>query len=273
MPAKPRGLGRGLDALLPKTDKGIQQIPIGQLNVSPYQPRKSFDEKALAELAASIADKGILQPLLVRPLAEGFEIVAGERRYRAAQRAGLASVPAVVKDLDDQATLEVAIIENLQREDLTPIEEAEAFRQLLDFGMTQAAVAKAVGKSRSAVANTLRLLQLSENARRALAEGAISPGHARAILAQPEGEREWAFRMVVERDLTVRQAEALEPTRTGGGARSSRAPRPHRALEQELSRHVATKVVIRGDERGRLELHFHSQDELNRLLEVLGFQP
>ena len=272
MPAKPRGLGRGLDALLPKSDRGIQQVPIGQLSVSPFQPRKAFDEEALAELASSIADKGILQPLLVRPVESGYEIVAGERRFRAAQKAGLASVPAVVKDLDDQATLEVAIIENLQREDLTPIEEAEAFRQLLDFGMTQAEVAKAVGKSRSAVANTLRLLQLSAGARAALSEGTISPGHARAILAQPEEARDWAFRTIVDAGLTVRQAEALDPRPREKRSRSARAPRPHRHLEEELSRHVATKVVIRGEERGRVELHFHSEDELTRLLEVLGFQ-
>ena len=275
MSAKPRGLGRGLDALLPKAEGGVQNVPVGQLRVSKLQPRRTFDEEALAELTRSVADKGIIQPLVVRPVEGGFEIVAGERRFRAAQKAGLMTVPAVVKMLDDRATLEVAIIENLQREDLTPIEEANAFQQLVDFGLTQTQVADAVGKSRSAVANTLRLLQLPEPVQDALSAGKIQAGHARAVLAQDDEHRVWAFETIVERDLTVRQAEALEPPQPhdATGTRDPRAPRPHRGLEEELSRHMATKVVIRGKEKGRVELHYHSVDELNRLLEALGFQP
>lgn len=273
MSAKPRGLGRGLDALLPKVDKGIQLVPLVKLTVSPFQPRKRIDEAAIVELAASIADKGILQPLVVRPLGAGYEIVAGERRFRAAERAGLSSVPVVVRDLDDRATLEIAIIENLQREDLTPVEEARAFQQLMDFGLNQEAVAKSVGKSRSAIANTLRLLKLPEAALQAVDEGTISAGHARAILAQPEEDRDWAFEQIVARDLNVREAEALKRPEPGDGKRRRPAARRHEQLEDDLSRHVGARVLIKGGERGRLELHFHTPAELERLLDLLGYQP
>ena len=195
---KKSGLGRGLDALLPiieeeSTDNsGIKQVDVSDLQVSPYQPRKYFDPEALAELASSVAQKGILQPLLVRPIDEGYEIVAGERRFQAAKQAGLKSVPVLVRELDNQETLEIAIIENLQREDLNPVEEAKAFKQLMGFGMNQEKVAEVVGKSRSAVANTLRLLNLPESALNALDKGDISAGHARAILSLPEEHHEWA---------------------------------------------------------------------------------
>jgi ParB family chromosome partitioning protein len=209
VPAKARGLGRGLDALLPKT--GLQQVPVDALHVSPLQPRKRIDDEGLAELSASIAEKGVLQPLLVRPSAAGFEIVAGERRFRAAMRAGLSTVPVVIKALDDRETLEVAIIENLQREDLSPVEEARAYAQLQEFGLKQDGIAKAVGKSRSAVANTLRLLKLPDEVIDALDRGAITAGHARAILAQPDVDRSWAFGQIVSRDLLSRTAAGPEP--------------------------------------------------------------
>lgn len=270
MSAKARGLGRGLDALLPKVDKGAQMVPVERLAPSAYQPRTRLDEAKVAELAASVAEKGVLQPLLVRPSGDGFEIVAGERRFRAAQRAGLSSVPVVVRELSDQETLEVAIVENLQREDLTALEEAQAYRRLLDFGMDQAAVAKAVGKSRSAVANTLRLLSLPEEARSALDAGEISAGHARAILAQPEGDRAWALAQIVRRGLTVRQAEALR--RPAEGAKRSASDGRYRELEDDLARHAGTMVRVRGGRKGRIELHFRSREELERLLEMLGYQ-
>ena len=189
-----RSLGRGLDALLPKVEKGgVEQLPLSELSVSVYQPRKRLDPEGVAELARSVAQRGVLQPLLVRPSGQGYEIVAGERRFRAAQQAGLKTVPVVVKTLDDRETLEIALIENVQREDLSAVEEARAFKQLLEFGLSQEEVADAVGKSRSTVANTLRLLQLGDAALSALDEGRISAGHARAILAQPENDREWAL--------------------------------------------------------------------------------
>lgn len=275
--AKRSGLGRGLDALLPKVERGgVEQVNLEQLHVSPYQPRKRIDPEAIAELSASIAEKGVLQPLLVRPSPAGFEIVAGERRFRAAKQAGLNSVPVIVKNLNDQETLEIAIIENLQRENLNAIEEAMAFRKLMDFGLNQEDVAKAVGKSRSAVANTLRLLQLPDAALKALEEERISAGHARAILAKPEKDQLWTLEQILLQNLNVRQAESLTrpevtpviPKRdvvvTEKGV--------FEQLEEDLSRYVGTKVKIVGRDMGRVELHFHSRDELERLLSVLGYQ-
>ena len=272
MSAKRSSLGRGLDALLPKSETGIQQIDLSALAISEYQPRKTIDPEAVAELAASIADKGLLQPLVVRPVSSGFEIVAGERRFRAAKQAGLTSVPAVVKTLSDQETLEIAIVENLQREDLSPVEEARAFKQLMTFELSQEEVAKAVGKSRSAIANTLRLLKLSSEALTALESGRISAGHARAVLAQPEGDREWALNEILSRDLTVRQAEQLE--RGSEKEKPTKSPRQsaYAAVEQDLTRQIGTKVKIKGKDKGRLELHFYSQDDLNRLLELLNYK-
>ena len=268
---KSRGLGRGLDALLPKAEAGgTRMLAVESLTASPYQPRGRFDDENLAELAASIAEKGVLQPLLVRPAGDRFEIVAGERRFRAAVQAGLSSVPAVVRAMDDRETLEVAIVENLQREDLTPIEEARAYQRLIDFGHDQAGVATAVGRSRSAIANTLRLLRLPEEAQRALEGGEITSGHARAILALPEEDRAWALERILAHGLTVRQAEALRRP-TEHAARPQRDAR-FRALEEDLARHAGTKVRVQGGKRGRVELHFRSEEELERILELLGYQ-
>jgi ParB family chromosome partitioning protein len=268
---KRSGLGRGLDALLPKAERGIQQLPLNALHPSRLQPRKRFDPAAIAELTASIAEKGVLQPLLVRPSERGYEIVAGERRFRAAKQAGLTTVPAIVRELDDRQTLEVAIIENLQREDLNPLEEARAFKELSEFGMTQEAIAKAVGKSRSAVANALRLLSLPKAALAALERGDISAGHARAILAKPAEVQEQALAIVLAKGLSVRQAEALTVS-TAKRPRRSASDGRYRALESELARHVGTRVTIAGGKKGKIELHFFSEDELERLLELLGYR-
>jgi ParB family chromosome partitioning protein len=262
-------LGRGLDALLPKT--GVQQVAVSDLKVSEFQPRKRIDSKALAELTASISEKGVLQPLLVRPTDSGFEIVAGERRFRAAVEAGLSTVPVVVKTLGDQETLEIAIIENLQREDLSPVEEARAFSQLQEFGLKQDGIAKAVGRSRSAVTNALRLLKLPEEALIALDRGKITAGHARAVLAQDEVDRLWALGQIVDRDLSVREAEALKRSSAPRSARSAGDGR-YDQLQEDLSRQVGSTVRIRGGSRGRIELHFHSRDELEGLLERLGYR-
>ena len=272
MSAKPsRGLGRGLDALLPRPEGGGRQMPIADLRVSSVQPRKRFDESAIAEMAASIAEKGVLQPLLVRPVAGAYEIVAGERRFRAAQIAGLTSVPVVVRDLSDRQALEIAIIENLQREDLDDLEEAEAFRQLLGFGLTQEEVAKSVGKSRSAVANTLRLLTLPERAAAALLDKRITAGHARAILAQEPDDRDWALEQILERHLSVRDAESLRRPKERT-PRATDADARYGALSEELTRQVGARVRVRGGRRGAIELHFHDEDELHRLLELLGYR-
>lgn len=276
MPAK-RSLGRGLDALLPKAEKerGVEQVLLSELTVSAYQPRKRLDPEGVAELARSVAQKGVLQPLLVRPAERGYEIVAGERRFRAAQQVGLKTVPVVVKPLSDRETLEIALIENVQREDLSAVEEARAFQQLLRFGMSQEEVADAVGKSRSAVANTLRLLRLEDAALTALDEGLISAGHARAILAQPEADQAWALSTVLEKGLSVRQAEGLkrrDVTETLNGASRVGEMGRYHDLELDLSRTVGTKVRVSGREKGRIELHFGSREELERLLELLHYQ-
>ncbi|HEX2561615.1 ParB/RepB/Spo0J family partition protein, partial [Phenylobacterium sp.] len=213
-----RGLGRGLSALLGEEDvrapgapapaaptgASVREIPIEFLQRNPDQPRWVFPEEQLVELAASIRDKGILQPILVRPLPEGrYEIVAGERRWRAAQRAGLAAVPVLVRELSDMQVLEIGVIENVQRADLSPIEEATAYKQLMDrFGRTQDSVAEAVGKSRSHVANTLRLLALPEGVRNYLLEGRISAGHARAIATAPNAEA--LAEEIIAKGLSVR---------------------------------------------------------------------
>jgi len=260
--------------LLPRSDGGGRQMALTELRVSPLQPRRVFDEATLAELAASIAEKGVLQPLLVRPCEDGFEIVAGERRFRAAQRAGLDRVPVVVRELSDQETLEIAIVENLQREDLNPVEEARAFRQLMGYGLTQEAVAQAVGKSRSAVANTLRLLTLPAAAQEALESGVISAGHARAVLAQRPEDRDWALQQVIGRHLSVRQAESLRrPTLGAGRGRAADRDERYAALAEDLTRFVGARVRVRGGTKGTIEMHFHDTDELQRLLELLGYQP
>jgi len=266
--ARARGLGRGLDALLPKVEQGSQRLALDQLVASELQPRREMDPAALADLAASVGSKGVLQPLLVRPRGAAFEIVAGERRFRAAQQAGLTHVPVIVRDLSDQEALEIAIIENLQREDLNALDEAEAFQQLLGFGLSQEEVAEAVGKNRSTVANSLRLLTLPDEARVALSSGRISAGHGRAILAMPGGDREWALKQIVDRGLSVRQAESLRRV----PPRQPRTGTRHSILAEELTRFAGTKVSIHGDRRGRIELHFHSEDELQRLLDLLGFE-
>ena len=274
MPGKRRGLGRGLDSLLPKVESSSNSLKISDLKVSKYQPRKNFEPEAIAELAKSIADKGVLQPLLVRKVGKSYEIVAGERRFRAAKQAGLTEVPVIIRDLTDQETLEIAIIENLQRENLNAVEEAEAFKQLLDFGLSQEEVAKSVGKSRSAVANTLRLLNLPTKARNALAKGEIRAGHARAILSKPEEQREWALQEIINNDLSVRQAENLMKSELPTVTKRSRSASDQRYAEliEDLSKHLGTKVKISGGSKGKLELFFYSTEELERLLETLGYQ-
>ena len=272
MSGKRRGLGRGLDSLLPKVESSANSLKISQLKESKLQPRKNFEPEAIAELAKSISDKGVLQPLLVRKLGKYYEIVAGERRFRAAKQAGLSEVPVIIRELSDQETLEIAIIENLQRENLNPIEEAEAFKKLLDFGMSQEEVAKSVGKSRSAVANTLRLLNLPKRARNALVKSEISAGHARAILSKPEEDREWALQQILNNELSVRQAENLQKTKDSKKPRKTASDNRYTELMDDLTRHLGTKVKISGGSKGKIELFFYSTDELERLLETLGYQ-
>jgi ParB family chromosome partitioning protein len=269
-PKPNRGLGRGLDALLPKPEPAGRHLHVDALRPSSVQPRQRFDEGAMAELAASIATQGVLQPILVRPVDGGYEIVAGERRFRAAQRAGLTTVPVIVRELSERQALELAIVENLQRDDLDDLEQADAYARLATFGLSQEEVARSVGKSRSAVANALRLLTLPEAAKQALRDGRITAGHARAILAQPSDDRGWALAQVLDRDLTVRQAEALQ--RPAVREVDAGSPGRYDHLAEALTRQVGARVKIRGGRRGAIELHFHDEDQLQGLLDLLGYR-
>lgn len=285
-----RGLGRGLSALM--ADAGVdlaaagqdpsrapapdRQVPIEKLRPNPDQPRRRFDDEALAELAQSIREKGILQPLIVRPVAgteDEFEIVAGERRWRAAQRAGLHQAPVLVRDFNDTEVLEIGIIENIQREGLNAIEEAAAYRQLIDrFGHTQDKVAEALGKSRSHVANCLRLLNLPEPVQSMVTEGRLSSGHARALITAADPVA--LARRVLARGLNVRQTEALArdaQSQPRGGKATPVSDADTRALEQALSAALGMKAQIthKGAGAGQVTIRYADLDQLDRLCEIL----
>ena len=282
--AKRQPLGRGLAALFgeaagrapAEAGAAVREVAIELIRPGAFQPRRHFSEDELAALAQSVREKGVLQPLLVRPIegeAAAFELIAGERRWRAAQRAGLHQVPVVVRALSDVEALEVALIENLQREDLTVLEEAHAYRRLVDeFGRTQANIAEALGKSRSHVANMLRLLGLPEIVRRRLEEGALTAGHARALLTAQDPATLAAE--IIRRGLNVRVTEQLVKRRTAprassAGARTARDA-DVAALESDLSRALGLRVTIAGKARGgALTLHYASLDQLDRLLTLL----
>jgi len=265
---KPSGLGRGLEALLPKTGAGVVRLPLASIRPNPRQPRKRFAEESLKELADSIREKGLLQPLLVRPQGDGYELVAGERRYRAALMAGLQEVPAVVKDLTDREALELALVENLQREDLSPVEEARGYQALLEMGLTQEEVARRVGKARSTVANALRLLQLPPEALEALERGEITAGHARALLMLEPEDRLWGLKEILEKGLSVRQAEALRERL----AMTPKRPAEPSPLSLELSRHLGLPVRVVGGKKGKVVIQYRSLEELEVLLRRLGYQ-
>ncbi|MBX9810291.1 MAG: ParB/RepB/Spo0J family partition protein [Burkholderiales bacterium] len=280
---KQRGLGRGLDALLggdeqPETtgEEALRHLAIDTLQAGKYQPRTHMDQEALKELADSIKAQGVMQPILVRPVAGGrYEIVAGERRWRAARIAGLSSVPALVREVPDQQALAAALIENIQREDLNPLEEAVGIQRLIqEFGMTHATAAEALGRSRAAVTNLLRLLELAPPVRELLAQGRLDMGHARALLALPAARQIELAREVVAKRLSVREVEG----RVGGETRKS-APRPRpqtdrdiARLEEELSNRLGTTVSIKTGAKkgsGKLVISYKSLDQLDALLAKL----
>lgn len=298
--ARRSGLGKGLGALIPASEHPddetaqLRELPISQIEPNRYQPREHFDEEALASLAASIREVGVLQPILVRPAGTDlYELIAGERRWRAAQRAGLTTIPALVRTVQSQQSLEQALVENLHREDLNPLEEASAYQQLIeDFGLTQDQVATRVGKSRSAVANTIRLLQLPGSVQRLVAEGKLSAGHARALLGVADQSfQEELARLAVAEELTVREVEELvrrqvqgdgpssgpepAPPAAPAEARSSREPgetRPAAILELEalLADRLDTRVkVMLGADRGRVIIEFATIEDLERIYEVI----
>lgn len=271
------GLGRGLTALLPEAlepKAGVpQEIPLEALRPNPYQPRRRETEEGLEELADSIRRHGILQPILVRPVADGYQIVAGERRWRAAQRAGLTSIPALVRDWSDKETLLLALIENLQREDLNPIEAAEAYqRALQEFHWTQEELAAYLGKSRAAIANTLRLLSLPPEIRQSIAEGRISEGHGRALLAiSDEKERRAIWQRILRESLTVRDVERLARSLPSSRPRARPASDPHlEALEDRLRRATGNEArIVPGRKGGALMLRYYSEEDLERLVALI----
>ena len=278
-----RALGRGLSALLPGPGlPGIQEVPLDAIAANPLQPRKRFAVAELEALAASIREQGVLSPLILRRGRDGYELVAGERRLRAARLAGLRAVPAVVRDVADAQALELALVENLQREDLNAVEEAEAYRRLIeDFGLSQEAVARRVGKDRSTISNALRLLRLPARVLDDLAAGTLSEGHARALLALGRAADQLRVRdLIVKGGLSVRGAEALVRRHRGrqAGAPARRRPKPATdhdlgALEDRLRDALGTKVrVARRGKGGTVEIEFYSNEDLDRILAAMGVE-
>jgi ParB family transcriptional regulator, chromosome partitioning protein len=277
---KKLALGRGLGALIPdagptfEAETGFFLCDIGLIRPNGFQPRRQFAEDELEELTASIREQGVLQPLIVRKSDPGFELIAGERRLRAARRAGLAQVPVVVRTVSDDQMLEWSLVENIQRENLNPIEEADAYHRLIQqFHLTQDQAATRVGKSRSAVANFLRLRQLPEEVKASMVGGGLSMGHARALLGAENGAQQLAaWRAVVARGLSVRETEELvrrlksekkKPRVTMHGSEAVQLA----SLSEDLSRHLGTKVIIRkSGKQGRVEIEFYGNDDLERLI-------
>ena len=275
-------LGRGLSALIPNRDgdsTGANEIPLSEIHVNPNQPRRDVAHANLEALATSIADHGVLQPILVTETLDGYRIVAGERRVQAARLAGLERIPAVIRQLADREQLELALVENVQREDLNPIEEANAFRQLTEeFGLTQDEIARQVGRARTTITNTLRLLELDEGVQAAVADGRLSEGHARALVGLPAVQQLHLVSTIVDAGLSVRQAEEL--------ARRLREPRPAKAaterrsdpdlerVEDDLRNALGTKVsVARGRKGGRIVIEYYTDEDLGRLYERLTGGP
>jgi ParB family chromosome partitioning protein len=278
-PERAQGLGRGLASLIPQRSPGpaiTLEIPTKRIRPNPLQPRKRFDPDGIAALSASIVEHGVLQPIVVTETIDGYQLVAGERRLRAAQAAGLDHVPAVVRQLADREQLEIALVENLQREDLDPLETADAFRQLIEeFGFSQDALAIKVGRARSTVANTLRLLDLAPGVQAAVADGRLSEGHGRALGGLPTELQDRVIDSVVGQELSVRQTEEL--------VRRLRTPRPEASangdrrtdpdlerVEEELRHALGTKVSLARSRRGgRIVIEYYSDEELGRLYERL----
>ncbi len=287
--ARPGGLGRGLGALIPVETAAAEsgaatyrEVPLELIDVNQYQPRHHFDEEALASLAASIAEFGVLQPVVVRPVEDGdrFELIAGERRWRASKRVGLSKIPAIIRTADDQTSLVQAVVENIHRQDLNPLEEAAAYRQLLeDFGVTHEELAERLGKGRTTITNTLRLLQLPVEVSRPLVEGRLSAGHARALLNCPDRRLQASLvRQIVDEGLSVRAVEdAVRRAQADDGddAPAPIAPgnaRPAALLELEalLSECLSTSVKVNmGAKRGKITIDFATLDDLERIYRLI----
>lgn len=285
---KRKGLGRGLDALLSSTsslppvatdltastgqasDSSLRKVPVELIVRSPYQPRSHFDEAALQELAASIKAQGVIQPLVVRQLGtDKYELIAGERRWRATQLVGLETVPVVIRDVSDQMASAMALIENMQRQDLSPLEEAVGLHRLIEeFGLTHQSAGEAVGRSRASVSNMLRLLELHDEVKQQMTTGALDMGHARALLSLPAQKQIDAARKVIDKDFSVRQTEALVRQMLQPAVEKVVTPRdPNiQQLESELSEKLGATVAIQGGKKGKLVISYHSLDELDGIL-------
>jgi ParB family chromosome partitioning protein len=284
---KRRGLGKGLNALIPPSDSskptgagvkfGAIEVSIDEILPNPHQPRQAMNEDELKELASSIAEHGLIQPLIVTQVGLSYQLIAGERRWRASQLAGLTTVPVIIKESSPQQMLELAIVENIQRADLNPLEEAQAFAQLMEeFGLTQEAVAERVGKSRTAVANTVRLLNLPDPVKENLAAGKISEGHARALLSlKTERNQLNVLATILGRGLNVRQTEALvRQILAGDSAVRPKRPEltPHdKAMLSRFESRLSTKVELlrTEDEAGKLTIHFYSEEELQAIFDAI----
>ena len=281
-----RGLGKGIGALFPtetldslQNEDQVEKIPLQKRVANPFQPRKLFDEETIGELAQSIREHGIIQPIVVRKKGKKYEIVVGERRFRAAKMAQLEEIPAIVKDMTEEQMMELAILENLQREDLTPIEEAEAYQSLIEkLNFTQEDLANRLGKSRPHITNTIRLLQLPEEVRAMVNEGSLSMGHGRALLGLKNKKRipELATK-VVKNALNVRQLEALIKQLNENVSRETNKPVKKdifvQATESQLREYFGTNVQIKKTKnKGKIEIEFYSEDDLERILEILQLE-
>ena len=277
-----KALGRGLGALIPSEDtnfsemESIQDIPIARIEANTFQPRTHFEDQKLQELAVSIREKGVIQPVVVIRQGEGYQLVSGERRTRAALLAGFDSIPAIVRKYSDRDRAEIAIVENIQREDLNPLEEAAAYQTLMEeFGLTQSAMAEQVGRSRAHIANTLRLLDLGPEARAYLSSGKITAGHARALLALSPGEQEMLAARVAAEGLSVRETERLVRQAQKNGQKRQKpareVPVEVEDMQTRLQERFATKVRIHyGEERGKIEIEYYSPDDLLRITDLLA---
>lgn len=283
---KRRGLGKGLQALIPpaaaqssasEVRSGAVEVPVEQISPNPHQPRQTMNQAELQELANSIGEHGLIQPLVVTQVGSAYQLIAGERRWRASQLAGLTMVPVVIKESSPQQMLELAIVENIQRADLNPLEEGQAYAQLMEeFGLTQEAVAERVGKSRTAVANTVRLLNLPQEIKEALASGRISEGHARALLSlKKERDQLNALATITDRGMNVRQTETMvRQILSGGKAVRPKSPplTPHdKAMLTRFESKLGTKIELNRteEEQGKIVIHFYSQEELQAIFDAI----
>ncbi|MFH1190342.1 MAG: ParB/RepB/Spo0J family partition protein [Candidatus Omnitrophota bacterium] len=283
-----KALGRGLEALLTPVaidtvsstiapqimSDHVIQVPVSQIKANKYQPRTDFNQEKLNELISSVKEKGVIQPVLVRRTADGYELIAGERRLRAVRAIGIEKIPAIVKNVADIDMLEISLIENIQREELNPIEEAYAFQKLItDFKFTQEDIATAVGKDRSTIANTIRLLGLAKKIQDYISKGAITAGHAKALLSLPaEPDQLRVCNLIVKKGLSVRETESIVASRSSGAK-----PRPAAGKDQgiidiegELQRLFGTRVrILHGKKRGRIQIEYYSTEDMNRILDML----